>query len=144
MAFIQPKLIHPIGIIVRPTDKENTIFDPNAREPIQIVKRNFQFEIAAQMKYREVSSEGLGVARKSHSGMIEGEAGYALIRYIDAAAKLWTPKLGDKFVRFGSNTTNPQEVQVYIRRLSPTAHYPQSGPTMVKCFFGDEKPVHNG
>lgn len=140
MGFSQPRLRHPIGILVEPIDKDSTLYDEFAREEIQIVGRANQIEIPAQIKYRDANSEGLGVGRKSESGWKESEQGYVLVRYIDASSKGWKPKLADRIVQIGSNTINKQDVDVQIVRLKPVGHYPGLGATMVKCFFTDEYP----
>lgn len=139
-----PNLLHPIAITIQPLDKASTIYDPDTREEIQIVGRKEEIVIAAQIEYRDSVSHALGQAEYDEKGIHFSEAGYVLIRHIDAESLLYSPAIGDRIVEIGTFTNRPQKTTAYIHRMKPTMHYQNFGATATKLFFADRKPSHNG
>lgn len=132
-----PNLHHPVPIIAEPLDRGATFYDENMREEIQIVGYSAQVNMVAQVEYREFASFGL-TAQKDRAGLMENEAGYLLVRTIDLAEKSWTPKQYDRIVSIAGG-----EVDVFITRIKPTAHY-HGAPTLYKLYFEDRKPARGG
>lgn len=142
----QPNLLHPINVVIEPLANaaNETIFDTNAREQVQIVGRKPTVRLAAQVEYRDFVQHGQADARYMHEGFVGEERGYILIRYIDARAKSYTPRIGDRIVMIGEESLEPQSMMTYVHRLKPTIHYPRLGKTAVKLYFADRKPAING
>jgi len=126
-----------------PVNRKDTPQDPNAREPIQLIKRDQAVEISAQMEFRESLVDGVAQARFTKTGLLEDETGYALIRTIDFKALNYEPQLGDNIVKVSIGTLGEKDINAYFRRLKPVGHLPEYGSTLLKCFFGDRKPSHN-
>jgi hypothetical protein len=136
-------LLHPVPIQVQPIDRDSTISDDDAREPIQIVNRATTISLAAQVEYREFATHGT-LAEYDEGGLLEGEAGYVAIRTVDFLAASWTPAIGDRISIIGTGTLSPKTSKVYVTRLKPFAHYPVVGALGLKLYFTDRKPSHNG
>lgn len=140
----QPKLIHPLNIVIKPLDTSTTIYDANAREAIQIVKRKVTITIAGQVEYRDFTQHAQSDARYEKQGFVGEERGYILIRYIDAAQLGYVPAIGDEITMIGLDTLTPQSTIAFVHRLKPCMHYPRFGKTAVKLYFADRKPAING
>lgn len=140
----QPTLHHPLNVVIEPLATDETIYDTNAREQIQIVGRKPTVRIQAQIEYRDFVQHGQSEARYKREGFFGEERGYLLIRYIDARAKSYTPAIGDKIVMIGDGSLEPLATSAFVHRLKPTIHYPRLGRTAVKLYFADRKPAING
>lgn len=126
-----PNLIHPINCTVERIDKAGTIYDPDAREPVQRAARSTPIVLQAQPHWfseRELQTLAMGPNDYSR--------GYLLFRYVDLAAASVTIQLNDRVVMQGHLPT-----EVYITRTQPMGHYPdQNGASLLKCWFTDRKP----
>lgn len=126
-----PRLIHPVPIVLEQIDTATTLYDEDAREPIQFAARPTRVDLQAQVKFTsdidEVNTPG---------GTVQTASGYLLFRKIDLEAKNITLRLEDRFAKIGTVDTD-----VYITRFRPVAYYPdQGGHTMVKAFFDARQP----
>lgn len=126
-----PRLIHPVPVTIEQIDKSATIYDEDAREPIQFAARPVKKTLNGQVKWQSQFSES-----NTRAGTIEGASGYVLFRQIDLTAKAIVLQLEDRLSRIGTRDTD-----VYITNLRPVGHYPdQGGHTMIKAFFDDRQP----
>lgn len=126
-----PNLIHPVPVTIEQIDKPATLYDEDAREPIQFAARATSKTIAGQVKWGSQFDE-----TTTRVGTVEGASGYVLFRQIDLTAAGVELQLEDRFSRIGTRDTD-----VYITRLRPVGHYPDhSGHTMIKAFFDDRQP----
>lgn len=126
-----PNLLHPVTVTIAQFDSDSTVYDDEAREPVQQAARSTEVELPGQVSYgssRELSYE-LG-------GRRENERGYVLFRQVDLDAKSVTLQPNDRITKIG------QVVQdAYITRLEPKGHYSGfAGHTLVKAHFADREP----
>lgn len=129
--MVLPNLIHPVPIQLSQLDTSDTLYDDEAREPIQQATHSSVVTLPGQVKYgssREASFH-LG-------GLRENERGYVLFRQVDLDAQSVTLKINDRIVKIGQIDQNAD-----IVRLEPTGHYPdQNGAALLKVYFSDRAP----
>lgn len=126
-----PRLLHPVPVTIEQISKATTLYDEDAREPIQFAARPVSKTLDGQAKWQSQFAEG-----NTRGGTTEGAAGYVLFRQIDLDAKSIVLQIEDRISRIGTLDTD-----VYISRLRPVGHYPdQGGHTMIKAFFDDRQP----
>lgn len=126
-----PRLIHPVPVTVQQIDTGATIYDDDAREPIQQAARPVSKTLNGQVKWQSQFS-----GESTRGGTVEGASGYVLFRQVDLDANALVLQDEDRISRIGTRDTD-----VYISQLRPVGHYPdQGGHTMIKAFFGDRQP----
>jgi hypothetical protein len=126
-----PRLLHPVPITIQQLDVSNTIYDEEAREPIQQASHAVNITIPGQVNWG--LAEELAV---TNAGPQENASGYVLFRYVDLNAQSVTLKQNDRFIKIGNEDTD-----VYVVSLKPTGHYPSAGgATLVKAIFLDRMP----
>jgi hypothetical protein len=150
----QPNLIHPVKIVLEIIDRDDSVFDPYAREPVgQVVREGEspesgeQITIKAQISYY-FSSARKDAPRWERAGVVEESIGYVSMRYKDmvrAGLLTLTPagdfdvfrlKRGDRIVKLGKEI-----VDFYIAGFKPFAHYPgKLMQTMLEADFTDRHP----
>jgi hypothetical protein len=130
-----PNLIHPVPIEIQKINRAGTLYDDDAREPIQFARRNATLIIPGQVKWASQFK-----LEQNRVGPVEGASGYVLFRQIDldaadAGAGIELEQ-NDRFIKIGL-----RETDVYIIDLTPTGHYPDIlGHTMLKAWFADRQP----
>jgi hypothetical protein len=126
-----PNLLHPVPVEIDQVDRGTTIYDHDAREPIQQAARKSRVVVQGQVKWEEQYAEG-----HTRSGTVEGALGYVLFRQVDLDAQSVVLQRGDRFGKIGTRATD-----VYVTSLRPVGHYPAyAGHTMLKAFFSDRQP----
>lgn len=125
-----PRLLHPVPVKVEQIDKATTVYDADAREPIQQAARKTEFTIPGQVKYGSSKEMIYGTG-----GVKESERGYVLFRQRDLNSRSVTLAVNDRITQVG---TVPHDV--YIARLEPLGHYPDFNNTLVKAYFADRQP----
>lgn len=128
--MVQPRLIHPVPIIIQRLDKSNTFYDDDYREPVQQSARYTNITIQGQPRWG-----GKDVATFTRGGLVEQSTGYVLFRYLDLEAASITINVNDRFIKIGL-----QEVDVYVVRLIPQGHY-NGRAKLVKAYFADRQPA---
>ena len=129
--MVQPRLIHPVPVVIEQFLPSQTIVDDDFREPVQHAARAAQVTVDGQPKWGADES-----SQPTRGGVEEGSDGYVLFRYKDLDDAGVTLKRSDRFVSIGGLNTD-----VYITRLRPEGHYTdQGGPTLIKAFFADRQP----
>lgn len=132
---MQPNLIHEVDIVIEQLNKTSTLYDDDAREPVQQV--NYTSRQTVKGQPRRPSSKN---SRIDLGGLNEGETGWVTFRYLDLDAKSIVLKGGDRFVSFGSEL-----MDVYFTRSEPMGHYTDfNGPTLLKAYFSDRNPASTG
>ena len=136
-----PNLIHPVPIEIQKIERANTMYDEDAREPIQFAKRKATLTVPGQVKWASQFK-----LEETRVGPVEGASGYVLFRQVDLDAADGGAGIeleqNDRFIKIGTRNTD-----VYIIELTPTGHYPdQLGHTMLKAWFADrgEQKVGGG
>lgn len=129
-----PRLIHPVNVEVESLDAEESVFDPDFKQPVTRVRTSYN--LPGQVKWEahnEAGPTGAGVELIAD--------GYVLFRQDDLRSAGWTPKQGDKLLAFGSGPNRVAQA-LFVVRLRPMGHYPdQGGATLLKCFFRDKAPI---
>lgn len=128
-----PNLIHPVPVELEQIDKGSTVYDDEAREPVQTISRSEKKTLKAQVLWG-----GHEEATSTKAGLQEGERGYVLFRQKDLnKAGVTSIETGDKFVKLGLIST-----LVFVTRQVPMGHYPSAGGhTLLKVFFADRAPA---
>jgi hypothetical protein len=127
-----PNLIHPINCTLERIDKAATIYDEDAREPVQRASRFDAIQISAQPHWfseRELQTLAQGPNDSSR--------GYLLFRYVDLLSAGIMVQINDRVTMQGHLPT-----EVYITRTQPMGHYPdQNGASLLKAWFTDRNPA---
>jgi hypothetical protein len=127
-----PNLLHPVPVKIRQLSRSTTVYDDDAREPIQIVGRTSELTVQGQVRWYEQYRQ-----EPTLVGVVEGASGYVLFRLADLEAQSVVLQRQDQFVQIGS-----RETDVYVVALEWVGHYAdQGGPTMVKAHFADRQPA---
>lgn len=133
-----PRLIHPVNIIVERLERNELLFDNDAREPFHGPRTTVldTFKLPAQIRWFEKND-----AEAQEAGIREGDSGYVLLRLVDMDRIMGTGerlKRGDRIIKMGVL----EDLNVYIIREAPIAHWPdQLGATLIKYFYEDRRPV---
>lgn len=129
--MVLPRLLHPVPVLIEQISHDESLYDDEAREPIQQATRSSVVTIPGQVKYgssREASFH-LG-------GLRENERGYVLFRQVDLDAQSVTLKINDRIVKIGQITQSAD-----ITRIEPMGHYPdQNGASLIRVYFSDRAP----
>ncbi len=126
-----PNLIHPIPIQIQQLALTETIQDEDLREPVQQAVNAATKMVNGQVKWGMEKSLSVRMG-----GVTAIASGYVLFRYVDLLAQSISLALNDRIIKTGF-----LEVDVYIIRLQPMAHYPdQGGPSLLKAYFADRAP----
>ena len=134
--MVQPRLLHPVPIVIQQMDQSTTMYDDDYREPIQQSQRFANVTLPGQVKW----TVGLDELKMERGGVRLEAEGYVLFRYKDLKAKNITLKKDDRLITIGG-----VEVDVYITKIQPMGHYPSAaGPTLVRAWFNDRQPNKQG
>lgn len=132
----EPRLIHPVPVTIEQIDRATTVYDEDAREPLQQAARKTRVTLNGQTS-GSLRIAGRGTTRM---GRTKDEDGYVLFLTRDLRAKGIDPFTGldddDRIVSIGGVATT-----LYVKRIEPVASYPGLGYTMVKVFVDDRDPV---
>lgn len=127
-----PRLLHPVPIVIEQIDYASSLYDQDAREPIQQAARKIEVTLPGQASYG--SSRELSY---SQGGRREDERGYVLFRQRDLDARSITLQTNDRIKKIGQSVQDG-----YITRIEPKGHYPgQAGATLVRAWFSDRAPA---
>jgi hypothetical protein len=149
----QPRLIHPIDVTIQIIDRDNSVFDPYAREPVGQVIRTGEspntgvaYTFKAQVSFYYAGAKQ-DYPRYERHGVIEETEMYIATTYkILIAAGLMTLdtdgnfdqviiKRGDRMIRWGREACN-----YFITGKKPFAHYPKQRQTMIQFNLSDRHP----
>jgi len=127
---ISPRLLNPTKVTFAQKNTATTQYDHLRRTPINIVAKDSQFQIDAQIKW-SLSSDLLPV--QTQAGTDEVEKGYMILRTKDLTALNKEIKRGDRVVKIEEKT-----VLFYVLRVEYASHY--SGDFKLwKVIFGDRE-----
>lgn len=134
-----PNLLHKTLIVIRQQNRSDTAYDDDAREAIQVVKKDSDVRIQGQVSYKGAGRGDVNLAVESARGRDEKGLGYILFRFIDLRALNIELQINDNIVQMGH-----RPVDFWIARLTPEGHYAdQDGATVLKAHFTDRKPARN-
>lgn len=126
-----PNLIHPIPIELRLLNRENTVWDQKAREPIGRAVREIPVQLQAQVRWNEI---GKPVAE--FTGVRGESKGYLMFRYRDLEAAGVTIKRGDKITKIGNRVCS-----MFAAWFEDAGHYQDfTGACFLLVWFLDREP----
>lgn len=126
-----PKLIHPCNISIGRIDRSVTLYDEDAREPLQQAARLVSVTVPGQVSWADTLRMETG-----KGGVIYNAQGYVLFRKADLDSAGFAVQINDRISKMGH-----VETDVYVERLEWVGHYPdQNGPTLLKAYFSDRLP----
>jgi len=124
----RPRLIHPVAILVEPSVVAETIYDEDAREPVQHLRRAASVELPGQVNWGQSAD-----LEMTEGGAVMGADGYIVFLKEDLDALSVTLKINDRIKKTGWNV-----VDLYIVRLQWMGHYPDmGGATLLRAWFRD-------
>lgn len=149
----EPRLIHPINVTLEIINRDESVFDPYAREPVGQVIREGESEntgerviVKAQVSFY-FSSAKMDEPIYDRGGVIEESLGYIVVRYNDLIRsgllalnannqfENMKIKRGDRIIQFGKEI-----VDYYVTGFKPFAHYPKQQQTLLQINFIDRHP----
>lgn len=150
-----PSLIHPVKITFEILDRDQTMFDPYAREPVgqairtgESPRTGNRVTINGQVTYY-YSGARLDRAQFNREGVVEESIGYLVLRFVDMRRaglvvygtdgkfSSFVLKRGDRVLYLGDRT-----VDFYIVGFKDFAHYAKLNQTMLEVDFTDRGPTH--
>lgn len=124
-----PRLLRPALLVVEAIEKGTTVYDDDYREPIGDPDRT-EYRIMAQR-----SNVHRQMPAFEQAGVNEQVRGWFTIRIRDAEALGWTPRRGDRFVKFGRHG-----IELYAVNPEPIGHW-EKGATLLRIYFSDRRPA---
>ena len=126
-----PRLIHPVPILIRLSDDDETFFDDDAREPVQKMARKPTVQLDGQVRWpRSVDPDPV------NAGDVKDSRGYILFRQKDIDDAGVVLSKGDNIIKIGKLDSNE-----YINEFEPLGHYPdQGGHTLLKAYYAGRAP----
>jgi hypothetical protein len=148
-----PNLIHPVPITFELLDRDETVFDKYAREPVgQAIRQGESPRTGSQVTVKGQYSEYFASARHDYptyerEGVEETTDSYVSLRYKDLLHAglvelnngVWENmqiKRGDRVVQIGR-----EQVNLYVQGFKLFAHYPGPKGTMIQVNLADRHPV---
>lgn len=150
-----PNLLHPIWIVLELLDRDDTVFDKYAREPVgQALRDGESPRTGSRVRIKAQFSEYFASAKHEfpvwkREGVEEVADAYMAIRYKDLhraglveldSDGAWTNlqvKRGDRVIQIGR-----EKVNLYIEAKGKIfAHYPGHGGTVIQFDLLDRHPV---
>lgn len=141
--MVAPNLLNPIKIKIEQINKDATQYDRRLRENRNVIRRNTEVELDAQIVYARSSTRGSldnqnneGRENIGIGGITEESDGYVLVKMSELTAKGITIKNGDKITKLAQ-----LDVSYYVVGQRPGSHYTdQNGFTLLQIFFRDRNP----
>lgn len=125
----RPKLIAPALATIHAVDKESTPYDVDLREPVRHVRRQ-TYQVQAQLVFGNRRSPQF----LQYGAAEQYRASLTVLR-ADVNAVGWTPKRGDKLVKFGLN----ENLDLYATQIQPLGHR-EDGPDLYRIYLSDRRP----
>jgi hypothetical protein len=134
-----PRLIHPVTVVVERYDTGEQVFDPDTNEPIHGARgvTSERVTIKAQIKWSAKVDPHF-----TSAGVEEKSDGYILCRRSDLRAAGGEFKRGDRILSIGTGDNEQGDLDVYILKEEPMGHWQDlGGSSLVKYHFQDRTPV---
>lgn len=149
----QPNLIHPVKVTFELLDRDNTLWDDQAREPVrQAVRKGAQPNTGSRVTIKGQISFYFAGAKLDYpewlrEGVLERTVGYVSLRFKDMKkAGLLTYDVDGKFdeikIKRGDRIVylEKRPTDLYVTGFKDFAHYPGFGQTMIQVNFDDRNP----
>lgn len=129
----RPRLLFASRVVIEQLDRSATVYDEFTREPVGNPDRTTTYTVRAQRWNVHRQQPGWDVM-----GPEEQRRGWLTFNTRDIAAAGYTPKIGDRVVRFGRKT-----VELYLNQIEPIGHY-EDGEELTRAYFSDRRPAASG
>lgn len=130
-----PNLLHPVPITLRLADKDSTLMDEDAGEPIGKVARSVDKIIDGQVSWK------MQEFTMREGGKVVTADGYILFRRKDLDEAGINVQEEDLIVNIGEGDGDVN-VNFYVVRIQLRGHYPEfGGHTLVKAWYAKKTPV---
>jgi len=127
----KPRLHKPVNVTISPIDRSATDMDDDAREAVRGTEFGADIVIKGHVVFRSVADPQF-----IPQGPSENRRGFVRIRFVDAEAKGYTPRRGDKLKKFGRRT-----VEYYVQQPEERGHWgDRDGHTLWMLNFIDKRP----
>lgn len=127
MSGIIPNLIHPIDVTIEQINRAATVYDEDAREPIQAAARSAAVVLPGQPNWNAGKR-----LEPTAEGPVDKAQGYMLFRQVDLAAAGIALQINDRL--------RAQGRELYIVRLQPMGHY-DGVSKLLRAWFADREPA---
>lgn len=129
---VDPKLLNPTKVKISQKNESKQQYDHLRRSPINVVAKDAEFSIDAQVKWNIQIGEFANPQVKQE-GVDEREMGYLILRTKDLKAINKVIKRGDRLIQI-----EDQVVQYYILRIEYGSHYGGKFK-LIKAVFSDRQ-----
>lgn len=129
---VDPRLLNPTKVKIAQKNEAKTQYDNLRRTPINVVAKDAEFSIDAQVKWNTQIGD-FGNPQVLQEGVDEREMGYLIMRTKDLKAAGKVIKRGDRLIQI-----EDQVVQFYILRVEYGSHYGGKFKLM-KVVFSDRE-----
>lgn len=149
-----PNLLHPVPIVFELVDRDSTVYDKYAREPVgQAIRQGESPRTGDRVTVPGQYSEYFASAKHEYpvyqrDGVESVTESYVALRYVDLQRRglvdfvdgKWTNlriRRGDRVIQIGR-----EEVDLYVQGFKIFAHYPNPKGTMIQVNLMDRTPTH--
>ena len=126
--MVQPRLIHPVNVVIQQIDRTATNWDPDFKEPIDEEDVAYQDPVTLKGQVNYMSFEQMVSAPAS---WVKDSIGRIVFRKKDLTAAGITLDLMDKII-----SIDGEDVTLFILEARPQGHYQHS--TLIFAFFGEK------
>lgn len=130
--MVDPRLLHPTKVKISQKNETKQQYDHLRRTPINVIAKDAEFEIDAQVKWNIQIGEFANPQQKQE-GIDEREMGYLILRTKDLKALNKEIKRGDRLIQI-----EDLKVQYYILRIEYGSHYGGKFK-LIKAVFSDRQ-----
>lgn len=129
---VDPRLLNPTKVKISQKNEAKQQYDHLRRTPINVIAKDAEFEIDAQVKWNIQIGEFANPQQKQE-GIDEREMGYLILRTKDLKALNKEIKRGDRLIQI-----EDLKVQYYILRIEYASHYGGKFK-LIKAVFSDRQ-----
>lgn len=131
-----PRLLNPVKVQIKKSEKSETFYDDDLREPIgQVTRANVPITVWAQIKTVDDDNPQASVG-----GPLETTRGYILVKSSDLKKLRFTLDRGDQIIKIGEGDF-ARNTNYYITKFQHRGHYQSAGGnTLIKAWFADRHP----
>lgn len=129
---VDPRLLNPTKVKISQKNEAKQQYDHLRRTPINVIAKDAEFEIDAQVKWNIQIGEFANPQQKQE-GIDEREMGYLILRTKDLKALNKEIKRGDRLIQI-----EDLKVQYYILRIEYGSHYGGKFK-LIKAVFSDRQ-----
>lgn len=96
-----PRLIHPVFVVIEPTDNASTRWDHAAKEQVPVLRRKTAITLQAQVHWDRQQATS-----RVDGGTVLQQRGFLVFLRRDVEAAAWVPAAGDRVSSIGGQTVD--------------------------------------